>query len=221
MAARGEFAGTKDGLSCANCEGAGGGRIYFDKALRFITISGAISEELADIFFNTLTDFEAKNPKKAVALFLNSEGGELYSTWKMYDHALHYRVPLITIAAGLCYSGGLMLFMAGDKRLILPHATLRFHAPWRQTDGKEYPADSAEASRHHQVLYRQMRAMFRERGVKMTMGKLKHYFNIQKRLTAEEAVKLGLAHQILVPRGKFPLALNAYQKNLLDLNEPH
>lgn len=199
----------------------GESQIYFDEDLRFITLSGAISWKVADVFFNTLTAFEVKDPAKPVAIYINSEGGEVYAVWKTYDHMRHSRYPIITVAAGLVYSGGLMLFMAGDKRLMFPHAILRFHELWREHEGKEYPRDSAEADRHHQDMHKKIISLFRKRGAKMSLEMIKEYLHIQRRVDAKTARKLGLAHKIINPRQKHLLKLNAHQKNLLGLDETH
>lgn len=217
MPIRGEL--IKSISSDLECKGES--QIYFDEDLRFITVSGVISWKAADVFFNTLTAFEVKDLAKPITVFINSDGGDIYAAWKVYDHMRYISCPIITVAAGLAFSGGLIIFMAGDKRLMHTHAILRFHEPWRQTENPEFPRDSAEANKHHQYLYRNLCAMFLERGVRISKKQLVNYLLISKRVDAKTAVKLGLAHKIITPRQKVPLELNDHQKNLLDLNETH
>ena len=201
-------------IKATRSEGDGESQIYFDEDLRFMTISGIINWKMADMVFNTLTDFETKgkNPAKPVSVLINSEGGDILAGFKIYDHMRHYSTPYITIAAGIGCSAGLIIYMAGDRRLMFPHAVLRFHEPWRQSEDKAYPRESEEASRFHQLLFRQMIDVFLKREVKMSKKQIKDYLLVSKRIDAGTAVKLRLAHRIIAPNPKAPLRFNDYQR---------
>ena len=83
-------------------EEAGG--LYFNKNLRLISISGVITWSLADEFFNILIGFESLQSKKPLTIYINSEGGDTYAMFKIYDHIRNSQLPVVTVVAGYASS---------------------------------------------------------------------------------------------------------------------
>ena len=72
---------------------------------------------------------EREDPKKEIKLYINSPGGEVISGLAMYDFLTMIKAPLTTICTGNAGSMGAILFLAGKKRLMLPHSWLMIHDP--------------------------------------------------------------------------------------------
>lgn len=64
-----------------------------------------------------------------VTIYINSPGGEVISGMAVYDVIRMMRAPVKTVCIGTAASMGAMLFLAGDKREMLPHTRLMIHDP--------------------------------------------------------------------------------------------
>ncbi|OGD25625.1 hypothetical protein A2819_02660 [Candidatus Azambacteria bacterium RIFCSPHIGHO2_01_FULL_40_24] len=182
-------------------EEAGG--LYFNKNLRLISISGVITWSLADEFFNILIGFESLQSKKPLTIYINSEGGDTYAMFKIYDHIRNSQLPVVTVVAGYASSAGFIIFMAGDLRKALPNAVFGFHAPSIYFCGgdSEGPAESEESSIHQNRL---LDALVRivKNSSNMPEKMIRKYFQILTRIDVKTALKFGLVHQVINPPKK-------------------
>lgn len=64
-----------------------------------------------------------------VTIYINSPGGEVISGMAVYDVIRMMRAPVKTVCIGTAASMSAMLFLAGDKREMLPHTRLMIHDP--------------------------------------------------------------------------------------------
>lgn len=64
-----------------------------------------------------------------ITLFINSPGGNVISGLALYDVLTASRSPIRTVCIGDAASMGAILFLAGDKREMLPHTRLMIHDP--------------------------------------------------------------------------------------------
>lgn len=172
---------------------AGGGIIRNDDT-RTICLIGCIDErQLAD-FHATLFDF-FKQPEP-ITLFICSHGGCTSETAAIYDLIKTSPVPITTIGYGYLESGGLIIYLAGGKRLLLPQARLMFH--WAvgnvcsEMDQDSYGRETAYVS----GINRAMKNIFKT-NTKLSEQQIKTFMHNSKVLSAEEAVRWGLAHEII------------------------
>lgn len=179
------------------------GKLYFQEKLRLISISGLINWQMADEFFNVLTGFESLPLKKPLTIYINSEGGDIYAMFKIYDHVKNSPIPIVTVAAGYASSAGFIIFMAGDLRQVFPNAILGFHAPTTYffTEASEGPAEAAESALHQNRLLNTMIKIVKDNS-NMPERMIKKYFRILTRIDAKTALKFGLAHEIINPPKK-------------------
>lgn len=177
--------------------------VYLDQNSRLISLAGAISWQLADKFFNVLTGFELLPSRKPLTIYINSEGGDIYAMFKVYDHIRNSPLPIVTIVAGYALSAGFIVFLAGDLRKMFPNAFLGFHEPTIYFTGKgsEGPAETGESAFHQNCL---LGAMVRivKNSSNMSEKMIKKYFHILTRIDAKTALKFGLAHQVIEPSKK-------------------
>src|ERR687896_1295791 len=98
---------------------------------RIIFITGAIEDGMATLVVAQLLYLEADNPKKEIAMYINSPGGVVTSGLAMYDTMQYIKAPVHTLCMGTARSMGSFLLMAGEpgERAALPNASLHVHQP--------------------------------------------------------------------------------------------
>ncbi len=181
------------------------GKLSFHKNLRFISIAGEITWQLAEEFFNILTGFESLKSRKPLAIYINSEGGGTYDMFKIYDHIRNSPLFIATVVAGYASSAGFIIFLAGDRRMVFPNAFLGFHAPtfYFRGESNEGPAETEESSFHQNRMLDAMVKIVKDNS-NMPEKMVRKYFRILTRIDAQTALKFGLAHQIINPPKKIP-----------------
>ncbi|HEY4495364.1 MAG TPA: ATP-dependent Clp protease proteolytic subunit [Candidatus Paceibacterota bacterium] len=182
-------------------EEAGG--LYFNKNLRLISISGVITWSLADEFFNVFTGFESLSLKKPLTIYINSEGGDVYAMFKIYDHIRNSLLPVVTIVVGCASSAGFIIFLAGDLRKALPNAVFGFHAPsiYFCGGGSEGPSETDESAIHQNRLLNAVVKIVKNSS-NMSEKNIREYFRILTRIDVKTALKFGLVHEIINPPKK-------------------
>jgi ATP-dependent Clp protease protease subunit len=78
-----------------------------------------------------LLSLESDNPKKEIALYINSPGGVVTSGFAIYDTMQYIRSPVSTVCMGFAASMASFLLMAGepDRRIALPNTRILLHQP--------------------------------------------------------------------------------------------
>jgi ATP-dependent Clp protease protease subunit len=74
---------------------------------------------------------ESENPKKDIAMYINSPGGIVTSGLSIYDTMQYIRSPVTTVCIGQAASMGSLLLAAGEKdmRFSLPNSRIMVHQP--------------------------------------------------------------------------------------------
>src|SRR5437763_15857910 len=98
---------------------------------RIIFVTGAINDEIATLVVAQLLFLEAENPKKEIAMYINSPGGVVTSGLAIYDSMQFIRPPVSTLCIGQAASMASLLLAAGhkDMRFALPNARIMLHQP--------------------------------------------------------------------------------------------
>lgn len=98
---------------------------------RIIFVSGPIHDGMSTLVVAQLLFLEAENPKKEIAMYINSPGGVVTSGLSMYDTMQYIRPPVSTLCVGQAASAGSLLLIAGEKgmRFSLPNASIMVHQP--------------------------------------------------------------------------------------------
>lgn len=98
---------------------------------RIIFVTGVIEDHMASLVTAQLLFLEAENPKKEIAMYINSPGGVVTSGLAMYDTMQFIRPPVSTLCTGQAASMGSLLLTAGEKgmRFALPNARVMLHQP--------------------------------------------------------------------------------------------
>ena len=64
-----------------------------------------------------------------ITIYINSPGGEVISGLAVYDYIKIMKSPVRTVCIGDAASMGAIIFLAGEKREMLPHTRILIHDP--------------------------------------------------------------------------------------------
>jgi ATP-dependent Clp protease protease subunit len=98
---------------------------------RIIFLTGPIDDGVAALVTSQLLFLESDNPKKEIAMYINSPGGIVTSGLAIYDTMQYIRSPVSTVCMGMAASMGWFVLLAGEKglRIALPNARIMVHQP--------------------------------------------------------------------------------------------
>ena len=112
-----------------------GERVYdiFSRLLkeRIIFVSGPVHDGMSTLIVAQLLFLEAENPKKDIAMYINSPGGVVTSGLSIYDTMQYIRPKVSTLCVGQAASMGSLLMAAGEPgmRFSLPNSRIMVHQP--------------------------------------------------------------------------------------------
>ena len=90
----------------------------FNEDFEFLSVSYIVTEVILLLLYSMLRDYGIVRP-----------GGEVVSGLAVYDYIELMKAPVRTVCIGTAASMGAILFLAGDKREMLPHTRLMIHDP--------------------------------------------------------------------------------------------
>ena len=98
---------------------------------RIIFLTGPFEDGMASLICAQLLFLESENPKKEIAMYINSPGGHVHSGLAIYDTMQYIRSPVSTVCMGMAASMGSVILTAGaaGKRIALPNARIMVHQP--------------------------------------------------------------------------------------------
>lgn len=136
----------------------------------------------------------AVEERKPIKIYLHSPGGFLTSTFTMIDVIKMSKTPVYTIAMGETYSGGFFTFLAGHKKFAYPHASFLYHegATANGGDANKF----RNFAKFYEVQLEQLRQVVLDNS-SISEEEYEKHIKDDWWLTAEEAVKYGIADEIL------------------------
>jgi ATP-dependent Clp protease protease subunit len=98
---------------------------------RIIFLTGPVEDTMASIICAQLLFLESENPKKEIAMYINSPGGMVTAGLAIYDTMQYIKSPVSTVCMGMAASMGSLLLAAGaaGQRISLPNARIMVHQP--------------------------------------------------------------------------------------------
>ena len=98
---------------------------------RIVFITGPIEDGLASLITAQLLFLESENPKKEIAMYINSPGGYVHSGLAIYDTMQYIRSPVSTACIGMAASMAALLLAVGEKgmRFSTPNSRIMVHQP--------------------------------------------------------------------------------------------
>ncbi len=166
---------------------------------RIIFITGPIEDHMATLVVAQLLFLEAENPKKEIAMYINSPGGVVTSGLAIYDTMQFIRPAVSTTVIGQAASMGSLLLAAGEPgmRFALPHARVMVHQPSGGFQGQ-----ASDIERHAKEIL-DLRHRLNQIYVKHTgqpLEKIEEALDRDTFLTAEGAREFGLIDQVIEKR---------------------
>lgn len=93
-----------------------------------VFLVGEINANTSDELIQKLMHLDMKDLGE-ITLYINSPGGEVMSGLAVYDYIKTMKSPVKTVCVGDAASMGAIIFLAGEKREMLPHSRILIHDP--------------------------------------------------------------------------------------------
>ncbi len=166
---------------------------------RIIFLTGPVEDGLASLICAQLLFLEAENPKKEIALYINSPGGLITAGMAIYDTMQFIKPAVSTLCVGQAASMGSLLLAAGhkDMRFATPNARVMVHQPSGGFQGQ-----ASDIERHARDILK-MKRRLNEIYVKHSGRSLEEVETSLDRdnfMTADEARDWGLIDKVLTSR---------------------
>jgi ATP-dependent Clp protease protease subunit len=166
---------------------------------RIIFVTGPIEDYGASLVTAQLLFLEAENPKKEIAMYVNSPGGLVTSGLAIYDTMQYIRPAIQTLCVGQAASAASLLLCSGNKdmRYSLPNARILVHQP-----SASYYGQAADIQRHAQEILKLKRRL-NEIYAKHTgqpVEVVEKALDRDTYMTAEEAKAFGIVDLVLARR---------------------
>jgi ATP-dependent Clp protease protease subunit len=166
---------------------------------RIIFVTGPVEDYGATLITAQLLFLEAENPKKEIAMYINSPGGVVTAGLAIYDTMQYIRPSIQTLCVGQAASAASLLLCAGDKgqRFCLPNSRILVHQP-----SAAYYGQAADIARHAQEIVK-LKGRLNEiyaHHTGQTVEAIEKALDRDTYMTAEEAKTFGLLDQVLDKR---------------------
>ena len=163
---------------------------------RIVFITGPVEDYGASLITAQLLFLEAENPKKEIAMYINSPGGVVTSGMAIYDTMQYIRPAIQTLCVGQAASAASLLLCAGkkDMRFCLPNSRILVHQP-----SASFYGQAADVARHAQEILKLKRRL-NEIYAKHTGQPIEAVEKALDRdtyMAAEEAKAFGLVDQVM------------------------
>ena len=167
---------------------------------RIIFLGEEVTEGSANTIVAQLLHLANEDPNKDIQLYINSPGGSVYDGLAIYDTMQYIKPDVQTIGIGLQASMGAFLLSSGakGKRFVLPNARVMIHQPSSGTQGM---VTDQEISLRESVRMKELLAKVIAKNTGQKLDKVKADMERDHWMSADEAVKYGLADE-MIRRGR-------------------
>ena len=163
---------------------------------RIIFLGEEVTEGSANTIVAQLLHLANEDPDKDIQLYINSPGGSVYDGLAIYDTMQYIKPDVQTIGIGLQASMGAFLLSSGakGKRFVLPNARVMIHQPSSGTQGM---VTDQEISLRESVRMKELLAKVIAKNTGQKLEKVKADMERDHWMSADEAVKYGLADEMI------------------------
>ncbi len=190
-------------------QGARGERAYDIYSLllrnRVVILGTPVNSQSANLIVAQLLFLDREDPDRAINLYVNSPGGEVYAGLAIYDTMQQIASPVSTSAVGLTASFGTVVLTAGTAgmRYALPNATIHMHQPLLSGGTQGQASDIVIAANEIVRIKKRLTEIF----VKHTAQDyetLEQDMDRDVYFSPEKAVEYGLIDEVLTGRQDLP-----------------
>lgn len=166
---------------------------------RIIFITGPVEDYMASLIVAQLLYLESDNPKKEIAMYINSPGGVVTSGLGIYDTMQFIRPAVATLCIGQAASMGSLLLAAGEKEMrgALPNARIMVHQPSGGFQGQV--TDILIHAREVEALKRRLNQIY-EKHTGKSYDDIETALERDNFMTADLAKDFGLVDQVFEKR---------------------
>ncbi len=166
---------------------------------RIIFLTGPVEDHMATLICAQLLFLEAENPKKEIALYINSPGGVVTAGMAIYDTMQFIKPAVSTLCIGQAASMGSLLLAAGhkDMRFATVNSRIMVHQPSGGFQGQ-----ASDIERHARDILK-MKRRLNEVYVKhcgRTYEEVEASLDRDNFMDAEEAREWGLVDKVISSR---------------------
>jgi ATP-dependent Clp protease, protease subunit len=166
---------------------------------RIVFLGTPIDDAVANLIMAQLLHLESEEPDKDIALYINSPGGDVSSTFAIYDTMNFIRSDVSTICMGQAASGAAVLLAAGTagKRYALPHSRVLIHQPHGGASGQ---AVDIEIQAKEILRYRKLVDEILAQHTGQTFDRVSKDTDRDFIMTAEQAKEYGVIDEVISSR---------------------
>ena len=162
---------------------------------RSIEVVGEITRDSVYSMILQLRYLQQADAEKEITMYINSPGGSVSDGLALYDVMAGISCPIRTVCVGMAASMGALLFAAGNKRDMLPHAAVMIHDPL--TTGISGSALSVEQASRRLMETREVTASILADHTGHTIEEVYEKTRQDSYFNAQEAVDWNLADRII------------------------
>ena len=166
---------------------------------RIIFLTGPVEDGMSSLICAQLLFLESENPKKEIALYINSPGGVVTAGLAIYDTMQYIRSPVSTLCAGMAASMGSFLLAAGEpgQRIALPNARIMVHQP-----SGGFRGQASDIERHAEDIIKTKKRLneIYAKHTGKSVEEIERALDRDNFLSAEEAKAFGLVDHVYEKR---------------------
>jgi len=97
-----------------------------------------INEEITNATVNRILEILLTKDKedKIIVVFVNSQGGDVDSSYAIYELLRLSGCKIITYTINECFSSAVIVFLAGEERYATDYSTFMIHEPFHEYESK-------------------------------------------------------------------------------------
>lgn len=152
---------------------------------------GEVDEKSA-LKLNTLLRKMEQRSFSHIVIYIHSTGGDVYAGLSVMDHIESLKIPVHTVADGLCCSAATFILLAGTRRLMKKNARVMIHQASSSNEVSKH-TDLKDEMQHLDGLMNQMKRIYMEK-TKIPQNRLKSLMRRDVYLNIEQCLKYGIVH---------------------------
>ena len=139
--------------------------------------------------------------RKPIKIYFSSHGGSIFDMWLLVDTILGSKTQVYTYCTGYAMSAAFIVFLAGDKRYMSPHASIMFHqiSCWRSGKYQDIVDDREHMDELNDEIERfvlERSNLDKETIIEARKKKRDMYFSVK------DALKYGIIDEVLFSKSK-------------------
>jgi len=175
---------------------------------RIIFLGTPINDVIANLIIAQLLFLASQDPKKDIALYLNTPGGSVTAGMAIYDTMKYIPAEVATLCLGQAFSMGAVLLAGGakGKRQALPNSRILLHQPMGGIGGQ---ADDMEIHAREILKIRTQLDDILASDSGQPLERIERDTERDFFMSPEEAKEYGLIDEIIAPAPKAQAAAEA------------